>query len=270
MTSPFPRKLSETGLFDSVKDRRVAPGVIPYSVNAPYWSDGAQKERFFALPGKTQITDPRSWAYPDGMVAVQTLSLDLEEGNAAVAVPVETRILVKQDEHWMGYTYLWNDARTDACARRAQRDRPRREHQGPVTPGGIRRHDLARSRPQRVHVLPLARGRIRPGPERVADEQGPRLRRRRGQPDPRPRPHRHLQDAAGRLAQVAAPVHRPVRSARTWPTGPGRISTSTARSATSATAAATRISCWTTGPSWRIPRRSVAVPCKERSGSLTR
>ena len=49
---PFPRKLSETGLFTSVRDHKVAPGVMPYSINAPFWSDGANKERFFALPGK--------------------------------------------------------------------------------------------------------------------------------------------------------------------------------------------------------------------------
>src|SRR5262245_48858828 len=42
----FPRKLSETGVFSSVKDHIVRPGLIPYSVNAPLWSDGAHKERF--------------------------------------------------------------------------------------------------------------------------------------------------------------------------------------------------------------------------------
>ena len=47
---PFPRKLSETGLFTSVAKHKVAPGVIPYEINAPFWSDGAFKERFFAMP----------------------------------------------------------------------------------------------------------------------------------------------------------------------------------------------------------------------------
>ena len=114
MASPFPRKLSDTGVYSSVRDGRMAPGVIPYSVNAPYWADGASMERYFALPGSTQITDPRSWAYPDGMVAVQTLSLELEKGKPGSRAPVETRILVKQDDHWMGYTYLWDEARDDA------------------------------------------------------------------------------------------------------------------------------------------------------------
>ncbi len=37
----FPRKLSETGIFASTKDHKVAPGVIPYSVNAQLWGDHA-------------------------------------------------------------------------------------------------------------------------------------------------------------------------------------------------------------------------------------
>ena len=45
-TADFPRKLSQTGLYASTKENQVAPGVIPYSVNAELWSDGAQKERF--------------------------------------------------------------------------------------------------------------------------------------------------------------------------------------------------------------------------------
>jgi uncharacterized repeat protein (TIGR03806 family) len=113
MTSSFPRTLSQTGLFDSVKDRRMAPGVIPYSVNAPYWSDGAHKDRHLALPGDAQISDPSSWGLPDGSVLVQTLSLDRVEGDPRSRAPVETRILVKQEEHWMGYTYLWNHEGTD-------------------------------------------------------------------------------------------------------------------------------------------------------------
>ena len=36
----FPRRLSQTGLFASVAGHRLAPGMIPYSVNAPLWSDG--------------------------------------------------------------------------------------------------------------------------------------------------------------------------------------------------------------------------------------
>ncbi|MGE3804804.1 MAG: PQQ-dependent sugar dehydrogenase [Gemmataceae bacterium] len=108
----FPTRLSDTGLFTSVKDHRTDPGLIPYSVIAPLWSDGASKERFLALPGAAQITfkDKRGWDFPDGAVLVKTFSL----GDGPARRRIETRLLVKQQAEWAGYSYLWNDDQTDA------------------------------------------------------------------------------------------------------------------------------------------------------------
>lgn len=108
----FPRKLSETGLFVSTKDDTPDPALVPYSVNAPLWSDGALKERFIAVPGDGQIefTTYRGWDCPDGTVLVKTFSLETETGRRRI----ETRLLTRQNGEWAGYTYLWNDAQTDA------------------------------------------------------------------------------------------------------------------------------------------------------------
>jgi uncharacterized repeat protein (TIGR03806 family) len=113
---PFPRKLSETGLFTSVKDQKLAPGVLPYSINAQFWSDGAHKERFFALPAKTaiQFEERKPWIWDDGAVTVKSFSLDFEVGNPASKKYIETRIMLKQDDQWLGYTYRWNSEQTDA------------------------------------------------------------------------------------------------------------------------------------------------------------
>jgi len=134
-TTAFPRLLSETGLFASTKDHKPAPGLIPYSVNAPLWSDGAVKERFLAIPADGKIRynaieypqpapgAPRGWKFPDGTVAVKTFALDMEKGNPKSRKRLETRILHFQqlggseevgDQYWRGYTYLWNDEQTDA------------------------------------------------------------------------------------------------------------------------------------------------------------
>jgi glucose/arabinose dehydrogenase len=51
----FPRKLSETGLFANTKELKPARGLIPYSVSAELWSDGATKERYIAIPGDGKI-----------------------------------------------------------------------------------------------------------------------------------------------------------------------------------------------------------------------
>ena len=47
----FPTKLSQTGLFASVKDHTPAAGVVPFTVNSPQWHDGATAEHWAALPG---------------------------------------------------------------------------------------------------------------------------------------------------------------------------------------------------------------------------
>jgi uncharacterized repeat protein (TIGR03806 family) len=113
---PFPRKLSETGLFASTKDYQLANGVMPYSINAPFWSDGALKERYFALPpgGSIQFDEERAWAFPDGAVTVKSFALELEPGNPASRKRIETRVVLKQEEHWVGYSYAWNEDQTDA------------------------------------------------------------------------------------------------------------------------------------------------------------
>ena len=112
----FPRRLSQTGLFASVKDHKTASGVMPYEINAPFWSDGAHKERFFALPGKAVVEakDSGAWEFDDGAVTVKSFSLDMDEGNPASRRRIETRVVLKQENHWVGYTYAWNRDQTDA------------------------------------------------------------------------------------------------------------------------------------------------------------
>jgi uncharacterized repeat protein (TIGR03806 family) len=134
-STKFPRKLSETGIFASTKDHKVAPGVIPYSVNAQLWGDHATKERFLAIPGLGQIGldeitypqpspgAPPGWRFPDGTVLVKTFSMEMERGNPKSRKRLETRLLHFQqfpgtqeygDQYWRGYTYVWNDEQTDA------------------------------------------------------------------------------------------------------------------------------------------------------------
>lgn len=117
----FPRKLSETGLFDSVAEHCVAPGVISYSVNAPGWNDGAEAERFLAIPDDKQIeyNSRHSWDFPEGTVLLQTLSLDVvsQRGVASQRIEtrrIETRMLTRQQGEWNAYSYLWNAAQDDA------------------------------------------------------------------------------------------------------------------------------------------------------------
>jgi len=107
-TAPFPRKLSETGLFADTAALKPDPALIRYEVNAPAWHDGATSERYIALPGTGRIdfTEGRGWNFPDGTAVAQTLSLQGKR--------IETRVMLRQLGEWAGYSYGWNEGQTDA------------------------------------------------------------------------------------------------------------------------------------------------------------
>ena len=111
----FPRTLSESGLFSSVKDLTPAAGVMPYSINAEPWSDHAVVERHLAIPDTDSIkTSTPKWKYPKDSVFVKTLSLPLQGAAPEGLRRVETQILHFDGAEWMPYTYQWNEQQTDA------------------------------------------------------------------------------------------------------------------------------------------------------------
>lgn len=112
----FPRLLSQTGVYRSTDKNIVHPGLVPYRVNSPLWSDGAVKERFIGLPGdaKIEFQAKKSWEFPEGTVLVKTFSLPCVTRSDSELTRIETRLLVLQEGEWYGYSYAWNDEQTDA------------------------------------------------------------------------------------------------------------------------------------------------------------
>jgi hypothetical protein len=92
------------------------PGLIPYDVNAPLWSDGAYKARWIGLPGaapKIDFTAHNGWNLPEQTVLVKSFALEREPGKPETRRWIETRFLTKQDGQWYGYSYAWNEAQTE-------------------------------------------------------------------------------------------------------------------------------------------------------------
>lgn len=120
-----PATLRATGCVDASNPLLPASGLIPYAPNAPFWSDGADKERFMALPDGARITvgPDGDWTLPVGTVLVKNFSV--------MGRRIETRLFVRHtDGEWAGYTYRWNDAQTDATLLRGSEVRD--------LPGGLR------------------------------------------------------------------------------------------------------------------------------------
>jgi uncharacterized repeat protein (TIGR03806 family) len=107
---------------------QAAPGLVPYSVRSPLWSDAAAKERFLRIPeGETMHAvdcsvdtelcgdpgmggdglDDGHWDMPIGTVLVKSFSVE--------GTRIETRLLMRRTSLvWKGFSYEWNDEGTEA------------------------------------------------------------------------------------------------------------------------------------------------------------
>lgn len=105
----IPAQLSATGCVNASDATQPAAGLIPYAPNAPFWSDGAVKSRYLALPDGRQITvgADGDFDFPNGSVLVKHFRIGTRL--------VETRLFMRHDNgEWAGYTYEWNAQGTDA------------------------------------------------------------------------------------------------------------------------------------------------------------
>ncbi len=113
----LPPLLSQTGAFKDVRTLAPASGLIPYDLIVPFWSDGAAKMRYMALPKGTQIgfTPDGEWSFPAGTVFVKTFELPTDEANPQVKRRLETRLLVRDDKGGVyGVDYKWRPDNSDA------------------------------------------------------------------------------------------------------------------------------------------------------------
>lgn len=118
----FPTTLADTGCYADVATQALAPGIVPYGINSPLWSDGALKRRFIAVtPGEALgFTARDAWFVPDGTVLIKEFWLERTPGDPTTAFPVETRLLVKRcapggcRAPWQGYSYRWSEDGTVA------------------------------------------------------------------------------------------------------------------------------------------------------------
>lgn len=113
----YPETLSATGLFADPSDLHPSPGVVPYDVNLPFWSDHAIKRRWVTIPdGTSQFTNSQDglWSFPNGTVWVKHFDMEMQRGVSSSRKRIETRLIVKNPSGAYGVSYRWNDAGTEA------------------------------------------------------------------------------------------------------------------------------------------------------------
>ncbi len=116
-STPLPATLSATGVFSNLATLTASPKLIPYSINAPFWSDGAVKSRWAVIPDSTTVkfAPTGEWTFPTGSVFVKHFELPVDDTNSAVRRRLETRLLVRMASGGVyGATYKWRENNADA------------------------------------------------------------------------------------------------------------------------------------------------------------
>src|SRR5258707_1570573 len=105
----LPPLLSQTGVFKDTANRIPNPGLIPYDINVAFWSDGADKSRWIAVPdGQIVFSSAGEWRFPPGTVFVKNFDLAVDAANPRVRRRLETRLLVCDSSGGVyGVVYNW-------------------------------------------------------------------------------------------------------------------------------------------------------------------
>ena len=146
----IPKLLSQTGAFRDLP-REIAPVgprthagmvisrggatltpadfLVPYDVNVPFWSDGAEKTRWVCVPpGEVIHFSPSGeWRFPPGTIFVKHFDIATDEMHPGVKRRLETRLLVCDAAGGVyGVTYKWRADNSDAEFAGDQSDRGHR------------------------------------------------------------------------------------------------------------------------------------------------
>jgi uncharacterized repeat protein (TIGR03806 family) len=110
----IPLLLSQTGVFSDTPKRIPSSGLIPYELNVAFWSDGAEKSRWIAVPrGQILFSPSGEWRFPAGTVFVK--NFDLPSAGPGTQRRLETRLLVCDSRGGVyGAVYKWRPDASDA------------------------------------------------------------------------------------------------------------------------------------------------------------
>lgn len=111
-------KLSDYGLFAA--SGQPAPGVQPYTLNTPLFSDGAEKFRYVWMPAgaKADYRATGALAFPVGTVLIKRFAFASDARQPAKDLQaIETRLLIHRPAGWVALSYVQEG--DDAVLKRA-------------------------------------------------------------------------------------------------------------------------------------------------------
>lgn len=132
---PPPQLLSQAGIFTDMSTLDVVDGFVPYELYESFWSDGALKKRWIAVPNNDGVhngpdeqinySEYGDWEFPSGTVIVKHFDLSIDDNNPSVTKKIETRVSVVDEDGEMYFlTYNWNESETEATLQASSLDEP--------------------------------------------------------------------------------------------------------------------------------------------------
>jgi uncharacterized repeat protein (TIGR03806 family) len=111
-------RLSDYGFFTgTLRELEPAPGITPYTLNAPLFSDYAFKKRFVKIPtgSKAKYIAGDVFEFPEGTTLIKNFYYpeDFRKPEEKIRI-LETRLLIREKSLWKTLPYVWNEEQTDA------------------------------------------------------------------------------------------------------------------------------------------------------------
>lgn len=110
-------RLSDYGFFVDEAGRVPAAGVVQYDLINPLFSDYASKHRYVFIPDgqAAAYRDDQVFDFPVGSVLIKTFAFSADMRSPEVGERfVETRLLIRAEDGWKAYPYVWNDDQSEA------------------------------------------------------------------------------------------------------------------------------------------------------------
>lgn len=111
-----PPTLSATGVFTNLSQLTPHPDFRAYTINAPFWSDHALKQRWVATPPQQPVllTPTLAPHAAPGTIWIKHFDFETIHGLPSSRRRLETRLLVRTEEGAYGVTYRWKPDDSDA------------------------------------------------------------------------------------------------------------------------------------------------------------
>lgn len=113
---PYP-KLSDYKFFEgALKNQEPAYKVIPYKPASELFTNYAHKKRFVWMPEGTSANydgDENVFDFPVGAVLIKTFYYNNVQPSNTTKI-IETRLLIRKNDGWKAYDYIWNEEQTEA------------------------------------------------------------------------------------------------------------------------------------------------------------